>query len=186
VKNTILELFQMRRVLLCVLSGLVGCFVLSTTALAGGPDPDNYPLRVQVVQYTSHSRHSREDKSFSDATDYVDGQGAANLFENGEPAGFEFSNSCTGDMRASSGYETFPARWKKAGKRLEILVPQKGKPWNLVACELRSEMRPGLAYYLNVDDDSVGEESAAVLKDWMVKHQYDPEKGKDDPVMETH
>jgi hypothetical protein len=26
-------------------------------------------------------------------------------------------------------------------------------------------------------------ECAAVLKEWMVKHQYDPEKGKDEPVM---
>jgi hypothetical protein len=32
-----------------------------------------------------------------------------------------------------------------------------------------------------VDDDTVVEESAAKFKDWMVKHQYDPEKGMDEP-----
>jgi hypothetical protein len=50
------------------------------------------------------------------------------------------------------------------------------------SCDLQVVlMRPGLAYFWNVDDDTVVEELAAKFKDWMVKHQYDPEKGMDEP-----
>ena len=30
---------------------------------------------------------------------------------------------------------------------------------------------------------SLAVEASKVLKDWMVKHQYNPEEGKDEPVM---
>jgi hypothetical protein len=82
-------------------------------------------------------------------------------------------------LRTSGGYATFPARWKKREKTLEVLLPEAGKPWNNVTCDLHAEMRPGLVFFLR--NDLLAEESAAVLKDWMAKHQYDPEKGKEDP-----
>jgi hypothetical protein len=169
----------MRRTLICGLAGVVGFLAFSTTARAGGPDPADYPLRVHIFKYTSQSRHTRESKTWSDAPDYVDGQGAADLFENGEPRGFMFSYSCMASLRTSGGYATFPARWKKREKTLEVLLPEAGKPWNNVTCDLHAEMRPGLVFFLR--NDLLAEESAAVLKDWMAKHQYDPEKGKEDP-----
>jgi hypothetical protein len=148
--------------------------------MAGGPDPADYPLRVHVLKNTTQSRHARESKSFSDTPDYVDGMGVADLFEGGEPQGFEFSYSCIGGLKASSGYGSYPARWKKKGKALEILVPQAGKPWNLETCGLHAEMRPGLAFYFQ--NGKVAEESAKLLKDWMMKNQYEPEKDQNDPV----
>jgi hypothetical protein len=171
----------MRRVLLFGSCAVLGCLALSTAAKASGRDPADYPLRVLVfVVNASHSPDTPKSRNSPDIPDYVDGQGIADLFENGAPRGLEFSFSCIEGMRASSGYETFPARWKKKEKTLEILVPQPGKPWNLEPCDLRAEMRNGLAFYWN--DDKVREESAAAYKDWMVKHQFDPEKGKEDPV----
>jgi hypothetical protein len=170
----------MRRIFMFALSGIVVSLALATAVMAGGPDPANYPLRVYIFKYVSLSRHNRESKNSSDAPDYVDGHGLADLFENGEPRGFIFSYSCIDSLRNSGGYATFPARWKKKEKTLEVLLPEVGKPWNNVTCDLRTEMRPGLAFFLR--DDSIAEESAAVFKDWMVKHQYDPEKGKDDPL----
>jgi hypothetical protein len=187
VKITGIELFRrgvfMRRVLFGILSGFAGCLLLATAVLAGGPDPDNYPLRVHVLRFTTQPRDLRESRRVPDGPDYVNGQGQADLFENGQPLGFLFTFSCTDPMRASGSYETFPARWKKKGKTIEILLPQAGKPWNLGACELHAEMRSGLAFYWS--DEEVKEEPSAVFKDWMVKHQYDPEKGKDVPLPEA-
>jgi hypothetical protein len=170
----------MRRALLCGLGAVVGWLALSTAVMAGARDPADYPLRVYIFKFVSQSRHNRESKSMSDGPGYVDGQGAADLFENGEPRGFMFSYSCMDSLRNSYGYATFPARWKKKEKTLEVLLPEVGKPWNNVSCDLRAEMRPGLVFCLR--NDSIAEESTAVFKDWMVKHQYDPEKGKDDPL----
>ena len=170
----------MRRVFLIGLAAVVGCLALSSAVEAGGPDPADYPLRVLVFKNTFQSRHPRESKHFEDGPDYVDGMGVANLFEKGTPRAFEYTYSCIEGMRASSGYETFPARWKKKDKTLQLLVPRPGKPWDSVTCDLRAEMRDGSAFYWK--DDELAVEGAAAFKDWMVKHQYDPENDKNDPV----
>jgi hypothetical protein len=162
----------------------LGCLAMTTAALAGSRDPDNYPLRVHILKNISQSRHSREGKSFkTDNPDYMDGQGVADLFENSQPTGFSFRYSCVDPLLASEGYGTYPARWKKQGKTLEVLVPQAGRPWNLVTCDLQSEMRTGLAFYWK--EGHIVEEAAAVFKDWMVKHQFDPEKGLIEPVVDA-
>jgi hypothetical protein len=171
----------MRPVVFLGLTAVAVCLAFSSPALAGGPDPADYPLRVHILKSTAQPRHSREGKHWSDAPDYVDGMGVANLFENGQPRGFQFSYSCIANLQPSSGYGTYPARWKKREKTLEILLPESGKPWNLQACQLQAGMRPGLAFCWR--NGLVAEESAALLKDWMVKHQYNPEMGKDDPIL---
>jgi hypothetical protein len=174
----------MRRVFIGTLSGLAICSALSSAVLASSPDPADFPLRVHIVHYVSQvrNRHEAESQKLSDAPDYIDGQGYADLFQNGQPQGFQFRNSCTDPLRVSGGYATFPARWKKAARTLEILLPREGKSWNMVTCDLAVELRPGLAYFWNVDDDSVVEEASAVFKAWMVKHQYDPERDLNDPI----
>ena len=173
----------MRRVLVCILSGLAGYLVFSGVVLARGPDPADYPLRVHILKNSSRSRHGRESKSFSETPDYLDGEGGADLFERGQPLGFQFKYSCIDPLRASEAYATNPARWKKSDKTIEILVPQPGKPWNLEGCDLQVVMlRPGLAYFWNPDDERVVEESAAKFKEWIMKHQYDPEKDLNDPI----
>jgi hypothetical protein len=165
-----------------MVGGLAGLLVSSAVVLARGPDPADYPLRVHILKNSSRSRHTRESKSPSDMPDYLDGEGGADLFENGQPEGFEFRYSCLEPLRASGAYGTYPARWKKRDKMLEILIPQAGKPWNMETCELQVAMRPGLAYFWNDEDDRVVEESTAKFREWMVKHHYDPEKDMDDPV----
>jgi hypothetical protein len=163
------------------LGAVAGCLAVSSVALASRPDPVDYPLRVHILRFTSQPRHTREAKSLSDTPDYIDGLGVADLFENGEPSGFQFSYSCMGGLKASGGYANYPARWKEKGKTLEILQPETGKPWNLKTCDLQAEMRPGLAFYWK--NGGVAEEPAGVLKAWMAEHQYDPEKDKDQPIM---
>ena len=171
----------MRPVSLLGLGAAAGCFAISTVALAGKPDAAKYPLRVHVFRYVVQPSHSREFKNPSDGSEYVAGMGQADLFENSDPRGFQFRYSCTVPMVASGGHETFPARWKKKDKALEILLPQAGKPWNQEGCDLQTEMQTGLVY--NWKNGAVAEESDALLKAWMVKHKFDPENGSEEPAM---
>lgn len=159
----------MRRAFLACLIEFAACL----TALAGGPNPADYTLRVQVFQANSHS-HYRER-----LLDYVDGEGRANLFENGQPRGFDFSYRCGQRLMTSAAYETYPARWRKPGKEIEILLPVMGKPGAGRSCGLKVAMKEG-AYYRH--NGALEEEPAAAFKAWMEKHQYDPERGKNEPV----
>jgi hypothetical protein len=47
----------MRRVMLCALSVFALCLLYSTVVLAGGRDAD-YPLRVHIFSFNSHSHYS--------------------------------------------------------------------------------------------------------------------------------
>ena len=171
----------MQRALLFGLSAIAACFAFSTEAFASGPNPENYPLRVHILKYASRTSPRRGGKDPSGMQEFVDGQGVADLFENGDPRGFEFTSSCTDPPIASSGYGSFPARWKKKERTLEILLPQTGKPWNWVSCDLRTEMTEGLVFFWKNGSPAV--EAAKTLKEWMVKHQYNPEQGKDEPIL---
>jgi hypothetical protein len=75
----------------------------------------------------------------------------------------------------SEGYETYPARWRKPGKELEILLPAMGG-----VCDLKVEMKPDIVYHRH--KGSLSEEPAAKYKEWMAKVQYDPEHGKNQPL----
>jgi hypothetical protein len=167
-------MFVMRRVLLCGLSGFAVCVLLSTVVLAGGRNLAEYPLRVHVYQFNGYSHYSYR------VVDYVDGEGRANLFENGEPRGFDFKYRCGQRLRGSAGYETYPAKWKKPGKELEVLLPQFGKPDSFDSCDLVVLMKSDTVYRRS--NGLLGEASAAKYKEWMGQHQYDPEHGKNEPV----
>lgn len=114
--------------------------------------------------------------------DSVDGEGRANLYENGQPRGFEFSYSCMKRLMGSPGFETYMARWKKQSRVLEVLLPQMGgKPGEMDSCELKVNM--GETVYVR-QSGGLGEVSVAEFKTWMDKHQYDPEHGKNVPQAE--
>ncbi len=159
------------------------CLGSAIPALAAGPDPGKYPLRVYIFRYANQPSHSRETKHLSDMPAYVSGIGQADLFENGQPLGFQFTYSCMVEMRASAGHETFPARWKKKDRTLEILLPELKKPENLDSCELQPETTPGQVYIWK--NGGVAVEPSAQLRAWMVKHQFDPESGAEDPTLKA-
>jgi hypothetical protein len=168
-----------RRGALC--AAIAGSLALSSVARAGKPDLAKYPLRVHIFRYKARPSSRRDFKDPSATAEYVAGMGQADLFENGEPRGFQFSYSCTVPMIASGGHESLPARWKKKDKTLEILLPEAGKPWNQEGCDLQTEMRTGLVFYWK--DGAIAEGPEALLKDWMVKHKFDPENGSEEPVI---
>jgi len=132
-------------------------------------NPADYPLRVHIFGHNTFSHYSGYGgvRSLND----VDGEGRANLYENSEPRGFDFKYVCAERLMDSMGYDTYPARWKKANLELELLLPVSGK-----TCTLHVAMKDGMAYYRN--NGNFGEEPAERFKGWMTKYQYDPEHGK--------
>ena len=163
----------MRRIFLCGLTVFAFCALLSTAALASH-NPADYPLRVNIFQHSSYSHYAGP--SGIRSLNEVDGEGRANLFENGEPRGFDFRFQCGSRMMNSAGEETFRARWKKPGTELEMLLPA-----GAGTCSLKVEMKDGFAFRRNKNGALV-EVPAAKFKEWMVKYQYDPEHGKEVPV----
>ncbi len=164
----------MRRNLIAFLGALALCLLSSTAAQAGGYKLADYPLRVHIYSQSGHSHY------WEHSISYVDGEGRATLYENGEPKGFDFGYRCSDRLRSSPGYETYLARWKKPGKSIEILLPAFGKPNADESCELKVVMKDGFVYRRR--NGSVIEVPAAEWKDWMQRHQYDPENGKNEPV----
>ncbi len=158
----------MRRVFLCAL------LLLPAAAFAGKWTAADFPLRVHIFEHNGYSHYRYQN------LDAVDGEGRANLYENGMPRGFDFGYRCVDRLRNSIGYETYMARWKKTGRVLEILLPQLGgKPGAMESCELHVTMKD-TAYFKH--NGLINEESQQQFKDWMVKHQYDPEQGLNEPV----
>ena len=113
------------------------------------------------------------------AVGVVDGEGRANLFEGGQPRAFDYTFNCSELFRASIGWETYPAKWRKRDGELEILVPVMGKPGEHRGCTLKVVMK-NAAYYKR--NGQLNEEPAPVFKAWMEKHNYDPEHGKNVPT----
>ena len=142
-------------------------------AAAGNVNVADYPLRVHLFQVTQRSHYYRGQ------LDFVDGEGRANLFENSEARGFDYSFRCGQRLMTSPGFETYLARWKKPGREVEILLPVMGKPNSANSCALKVEMKNS-AYFRH--NGALEEQPVAAYKEWMQKHQYDPEHGRNEPV----
>jgi hypothetical protein len=148
------------------------CAVSSMPASAAN-NPEQFPLRVHIFQRSEHTHFHHG------VLDYAEGVGRANLFENGEPQGFDFSFQCGDRVMTSAGYETYLAKWKKKGQSLEILLPVIDKPGATHGCEFKVDMKD-FAYFRHAG--SIYTEPSEAFKRWMEKHEYDPEHGKNEPV----
>ncbi len=170
----------MGRVLTRFALGFSACLMLSPVALAAKFNAADFPLRVNII-YRNGIRHYHGLGGGMSSLDAVDGLGQANLFQNGQPQGFDFNYSCSQPIVPTPGFGTFMARWKKPGRVIEIVMPvMGGKPGEMNSCDLNVSMKQDTVYLRH--NGSLTEEPAAEFKDWMVKHQYDPEHGKDLPV----
>jgi hypothetical protein len=170
----------MRRVWMNSLSLSALLLLLATVAWAAKWNAANYPLRVHVFQFNAHSHYWRPGGGYS-SLDSVDGEGRANLYENGQPSAFDFSYECSNRIMVSPGFETYLARWKKPGRELAILLPTLGgKPGEMNECDLAVTLKEDSAYFKH--NGLLDEEPAEKFKDWMVRHQYDPEHGLNLPV----
>jgi len=136
-------------------------------------NPADYPLRIHIYRRNEttfyHNRQTEEAK----------GEGRANLFEGGEPRGIDFQFECDTRLQTSSGFETFPAKWKRPGQELVILQPRFGKS-SYDTCKLKVMVKDFV--YL-IHNGNLTTEPADVFKQWMTKHDYDPERGKNTPTL---
>jgi hypothetical protein len=147
-----------------------GLALISLTCVAESHNPADYPLRIHIFRVSSHV-HRRNGVVW-----WVDGDGRANLFENGNPAGIDFAYRCSDRFMDSSGYETYPAKWRHPGQSLVILTHQIGSD-STEPCVLKVDVKEFV--YMGRNSDTTG--SPAVLKQWMIDHHYDPEHGLDEP-----
>jgi len=135
-------------------------------------NPADYPLRIHIYRRNEttfyQNRQAQEAK----------GEGRANLFQDGMPERIDFQFECDTKLQTSSGFETFPARWKKPGQELVILQPQFGKS-GYDTCKLKVMVKDFVYVARN---GNLTTEPAAIFKQWMTKHDYDPEHGKNAPT----
>jgi hypothetical protein len=140
---------------------------------AASRNPADYPLRIHIFGRSEttfyHSRVLDESK----------GEGRANLFENGEAKGVDFNFVCSDKLKASFGYETYPAKWKKPGRELIVLLPIFGRSNAYWTCNLQTDLKD-FAY--SSHNGRMRSEPVEAFKTWMVNHDYDPEHGKDVPT----
>lgn len=150
------------------------CLLFTPAVLsAASKNPADYPLRIHIFGRSQttfyHARSLDESK----------GEGRANLFENGEARGVDFNYSCSDKLKASFGYETYPAKWKKPGRELIVLMPVFGKSGAYWTCNLQTDVKD-FAYAAH--NGRMNSEPVEAFKTWMVNHNYDPEHGKDVPT----
>ncbi len=150
-----------------------GCLLaVPAVMVAESKNPADYPLRVHIFKAEEttfyHGEVARSSK----------GDGRANLFAGGDVHGVNFSFDCAEKVKASFGFETYPAKWKKQGQELTVLLPVFGKTGAFFTCDLKTDVKD-FAYASQ--KGTLQEEPAADFKKWMVKHDYDPEHGKNMP-----
>ena len=88
---------------------------------ADSRNPADYPPRIHIFRRNETTFYQNR------MAEETKGEGRANLFENGEPKGVDFQFDCSEKLQTSSGYETFPAKWKKPNLELIVLMPEFGK-----------------------------------------------------------
>jgi len=140
---------------------------------ADSKNPADYPLRFHIIGRNEttfyHHRYADEAK----------GEGRGDLFENGFAHGVDFTFDCDQKVKDSFGFETYPAKWKKPGQELTVLMPVFGKSGSFFTCTFKTDVK-NFAYTRH--DGKIGQESIDQYKAWMIKVNYDPEHGKDVPV----
>jgi len=150
-------------------------FAIPTTVSAKN-NVAEFPLRVHIFQqHTTQHYHNG-------VPDFANGFGRANLFENGVAQGIDYSFSCSDQVMTSSGYETYPAKWKKKDEELIILEGVMGNPNATHTCTLKIQKKD-FAYFMR--NGNLGSEPTSAYKQWMEKHDYDPEHGKNEPTILT-
>jgi len=149
------------------------CLLAPLALLAESKNPADYPLRIHVFGRSQTTFY------YARSVDESKGEGRANLFENSVARGVDFTFDCPQKLKSSFGFETYPAKWKKPGQVLVVLLPVFGRSNAYFTCEFRTDVKD-FAYMSH--DGRLSSESIDSFKAWMVRHDYDPENGKDVPA----
>ncbi len=157
----------------CLLQSCAVLLLLSAPAVnADSKNIADYTLRIRIYSKSAttfyHDRIEEESK----------GEGRGDVFEGDEVHGVDFNFACDEKFKASFGYETYPARWKKPGQVLTVLLPVFGKANTYFTCNFNTDVKD---FVYNRHNGKLTSEPEARYKAWMVKHDYDPVHGKNMP-----
>ena len=155
---------------------LCAVFFLLSGATMTNADSKNiadYTLRIRVFSKDSttfyHNRVEEESK----------GEGRGDIFEGPDVHGVDFNFACDEKFKASFEYETYPARWKKPGQVLTVLLPIFGKSNTYFTCNFSTDVKDFVYVRHN---GKLSSEPEARYQAWMAKHDYDPVHGKQSPT----
>jgi len=143
----------------------LACFLSSVPAFI--------PLRIHI--FSPSETNFYQSRRISESK----GEGRANLFANGEVHGVDYNFDRSQKLKASFGYETYPAKWKKQNQELIVLLPVFGKSDAYFTCALKTDVKD---YAYVSHDCRLSSEPTSEFRAWMDRHGYDPEHGKDVPV----
>ena len=139
------------------------------TVAAESKNPADYPLRIHIFSRNQttfyHNRAEEEAK----------GEGRADLFADDSVHGVDFTFDCDQKLKASFGPDAYPAKWKKPGQELVVLLPVFGRTGQYFTCHFKTDVKD-YAYF--VHNQRLLTESPDRFKAWMQKHDYDPVHGK--------
>jgi len=163
----------MKFIVKCVLQVSALCLLLGPMALNGeSKNIADYTLRLKI--------YNRDETTFYHARveEEAKGEGRGDLFDGDDVHGVDFSFACDEKLKASFGYETYPAKWKKPGKVLTVLLPVFGKSSTYFTCNFDTDVKD---FVYTRHQGRMGSEPEARYKAWMAKHDYDPVHGKNAP-----
>ena len=98
-------------------------------------DPEKYPLRVHIFNRTVHRR------TYRGRFLIYDGDGRANLIQANQISGLEFTYECDYKFLDSDADEYYPAKWKRDGLSLEILMGVIGSDTKTHTCDLKVALK---------------------------------------------
>jgi len=104
-------------------------------AHAAARNPEDYPLRVHIFD-----KHQHRVKQFRHYFSYI-GNGRGNIVEGDQINGMEYTFDCANSFLDSEADEDYPAKWKKPGLSLELLMGIIGSETGTRTCELKVELR---------------------------------------------
>jgi hypothetical protein len=130
-------------------------------AHASDRNPGSFPLQVQIVYRHGHRHHHG----------YFAGEGKGNLIQGNQINGMEFSFACEYKFNDSEADEVYPARWKKEGLTLDILMGEMGSETRTHTCQLKIALKD--VVYRKVKGQVVGmsPQEYASLDDARIEHE---------------
>jgi len=150
------------------------CVLLSPVRLRGeSKNIADYTLRIHIYNKDSTTFYSRR------IIEESKGEGRGNIFDGSDVHGVDFNFSCDEKLKASFEYESYPARWKKPGRVLTVLLPEFGKSNTYFTCNLNTDVKD---FVYTRHNGKMSSESPDKYKVWMAKHDYDPVHGKNTPA----
>jgi hypothetical protein len=128
---------------------LLGLPVLALAA----KNPADYQLKVQVVRqmWGVHNVRYAQYKA----------TGSGNIIDGSAIHAFDFKYDCSVGLARTPQNQSYLAKWKKTGSRLELLIPVIGKEGKYQTCELETSLHYGVYVYRQGGVAEISQEEAA-------------------------